>query len=79
AREYDPTLGRFISVDPLLDEGDPRQLNAYQYGYNNPLAYSDPDGLRPLGAGDSGCTNCRPVYTAPKAKKNKQKSYWKYG
>jgi len=80
AREYDAALGRFIGVDPLLDDGDPRQLNAYQYGYNNPLAYSDPDGLRPLGAGDTGCTNCRPVYTSPKAKNsNKKKSYWHYG
>jgi len=79
AREYDHTLGRFISVDPLLEEGDARQLNAYQYGYNNPLAYSDPDGLRPLGAGDKGCSNCRPAYVAPKAKHQKKKSHWKFG
>lgn len=25
AREYDPVTGRFISVDPLLDTGDPQQ------------------------------------------------------
>ena len=78
ARDYDPALGRFISVDPLLDDGDPRQLNAYQYGYNNPLAYSDPDGLRPLGAGDTGCSNCKPVYVAPKEHGTKR-SYWHFG
>ncbi len=49
AREYDPDLGRFISVDPLLDLADPQQMNGYTYGNNNPATLSDPDGLRPLG------------------------------
>ncbi|MEV4760054.1 RHS repeat-associated core domain-containing protein [Micromonospora sp. NPDC049559] len=47
AREYDPVLGRFISVDPLVAPGDPQQLNAYTYAVNNPATYSDPTGLRP--------------------------------
>jgi RHS repeat-associated protein len=46
AREYDPKLGRFISVDPLLDVNDPVTLNGYRYGNNNPATFSDPDGLR---------------------------------
>ncbi|GAB2667745.1 polymorphic toxin-type HINT domain-containing protein [Kribbella swartbergensis] len=46
AREYDPKLGRFISVDPLLDVDDPKTLNGYRYGNNSPATYSDPDGLR---------------------------------
>ncbi|TDD61354.1 hypothetical protein E1263_07540 [Kribbella antibiotica] len=45
AREYDPALGRFISVDPLMDNGDPQTLNSYAYGKNNPLTFSDADGL----------------------------------
>ncbi|AVT41510.1 hypothetical protein C6W10_15980 [Plantactinospora sp. BB1] len=45
AREYDPTLGRFISVDPLLIIDDPHQYNAYQYGANSPITKSDPSGL----------------------------------
>ncbi|MFJ3528101.1 polymorphic toxin-type HINT domain-containing protein [Streptomyces sp. NPDC090132] len=49
AREYDPTIGRFISVDPLMDLTDPQQINGYAYGNNNPATLSDPDGLRPLG------------------------------
>ncbi|WP_236241090.1 RHS repeat domain-containing protein [Streptomyces sp. CC228A] len=49
AREYDPTLGRFLSVDPIIDHGEPAQMNAYSYAHNNPLTKSDPDGLRPLG------------------------------
>jgi RHS repeat-associated protein len=45
AREYDPVLGRFISVDPILDPGNPQQLNAYAYSYNSPITTSDPTGL----------------------------------
>ncbi|MGX1907437.1 RHS repeat domain-containing protein [Streptomyces phaeochromogenes] len=44
AREYDPTLGRFISVDPLIDIDDPAQMNAYAYANNRPVTASDPDG-----------------------------------
>ncbi|WP_344891488.1 RHS repeat-associated core domain-containing protein, partial [Nonomuraea antimicrobica] len=44
AREYDPKLGRFLSVDPIIDEGDPQQLNAYAYANNSPITMSDPDG-----------------------------------
>ncbi|MFI1936631.1 RHS repeat-associated core domain-containing protein [Streptomyces purpureus] len=49
AREYDPTLGRFLSVDPIIDHDDPAQMNAYSYAHNNPVTKSDPDGLRPDG------------------------------
>ena len=54
AREYDPSLGRFISVDPLLDLADPQQMNGYTYSNNNPATLSDPSGLRPMGACDHG-------------------------
>ncbi|MEV0783269.1 RHS repeat-associated core domain-containing protein [Streptomyces sp. NPDC050423] len=47
AREYDPTLGRFLSVDPIIDINQPAQMNAYSYAHNNPLTLSDPDGLCP--------------------------------
>jgi RHS repeat-associated protein len=46
ARDYDPATGRFVSVDPVLDPGDPQQLNAYGYADNNPATMSDPDGQR---------------------------------
>ncbi|WP_147264617.1 polymorphic toxin-type HINT domain-containing protein [Streptomyces sp. NBRC 110611] len=45
AREYDPTTGRFISVDPLIDFGNPQQMNPYAYANNAPVTESDPDGL----------------------------------
>ncbi|WP_163506826.1 RHS repeat-associated core domain-containing protein [Fodinicola acaciae] len=44
AREYDPTIGRFISVDPKVDYQQPDTLNAYSYANNNPVTFTDPDG-----------------------------------
>jgi uncharacterized protein RhaS with RHS repeats len=41
ARYLDPVLGRFISVDPLID----KTRDAYGYGNNNPVTFSDPSGL----------------------------------
>ncbi|MFI5861002.1 ricin-type beta-trefoil lectin domain protein [Streptomyces sp. NPDC051546] len=45
AREYEPTTGRFISVDPVIDITDPVQMNGYNYANNNPVAQMDPTGL----------------------------------
>jgi RHS repeat-associated protein len=45
AREYDPDLGRFISVDPVMNPAAPQLLNAYTYSNNNPISFSDPTGL----------------------------------
>ncbi|MFM9607719.1 polymorphic toxin-type HINT domain-containing protein [Streptomyces niveiscabiei] len=45
ARQYDPTTGQFLSVDPVLDPANPQTLNGYSYAANNPVSYSDPTGL----------------------------------
>ncbi|WP_307521311.1 RHS repeat-associated core domain-containing protein [Streptomyces umbrinus] len=45
AREYDPAIGQFISVDPLLELDKHQTLNGYNYSVNNPLTFSDPTGL----------------------------------
>ncbi|EHR62585.1 RHS repeat-associated core domain-containing protein [Saccharomonospora cyanea] len=45
ARQYDPELGRFLSVDPLMDLTDPQQMHGYTYSNNSPITYSDPSGL----------------------------------
>jgi RHS repeat-associated protein len=42
ARYYDPTLGRFISEDPIGLEGG---INLYTYAGNNPVNALDPTGM----------------------------------
>lgn len=54
AREYDPNLGRFISVDPLMDLNDPQHMHGYAYANNSPVTFTDPDGLRPICGGGGG-------------------------
>ncbi len=44
ARQYDKSTGRFISVDPIVDNKDPQQMNGYAYANNNPTTYDDSDG-----------------------------------
>ncbi|MFF2129327.1 RHS repeat-associated core domain-containing protein [Streptomyces olivochromogenes] len=44
AREYDPSIGRFLSPDPLLDPGSPQSWNAYDYADDTPITTSDPTG-----------------------------------
>ncbi|MFL6118588.1 RHS repeat-associated core domain-containing protein [Actinophytocola sp.] len=48
AREYDPALGRFLSVDPKLALGDPQMMNGYTYADNSPLTKMDPSGMAPI-------------------------------
>ncbi|MER5932485.1 polymorphic toxin-type HINT domain-containing protein [Streptomyces sp. NPDC002054] len=60
AREYDPTIGRFISPDPIIDPGNPQQWNAYAYSSNGPINKSDATGLREA-CGDLG-PGCGGVY-----------------
>jgi RHS repeat-associated protein len=51
ARYYDPALGRFVSVDPVMDLTDPQQWHGYTYANNNPITYTDPTGLTPYTPG----------------------------
>lgn len=45
-RDYNPNLGRFISEDPIrLESGE---TNFYQYAFNAPTYYVDPDGESPI-------------------------------
>jgi RHS repeat-associated protein len=46
ARFYDPRIGRFISVDPVLGHPlDPNDLNPYGYALGSPVEMVDVDGL----------------------------------
>jgi len=45
-RLYDPLLGRFLSPDNYVQQPDNSQnFNRYTYCLNNPLKYTDPDGV----------------------------------
>ncbi len=55
-RAYDYNLGRFLSVDPFIqDPGNSQSLNPYSYIMNNPLAGTDPSGY--ISCDDAG-NNC---------------------
>ena len=44
-RVYSPTLGRFLSPDPYIQEPlNTQSYNRYSYVWNNPLSYTDPTG-----------------------------------
>jgi len=51
AREYQPTTGRFLNTDPIINPGDPQQWNAYAYSDNDPVNLSDPTGMDCTGNG----------------------------
>jgi len=52
ARQYDTDIGRFLSIDPIIDHTDPQQMHGYAYAHNNPTTYSDPTGLIDEGGTD---------------------------
>ena len=58
ARAYDPTTGRFISVDPQVDTGDGQSLNGYAYSDNNPVTRTDPSGTQTEECANGALSNC---------------------
>lgn len=65
ARNYDSSTGRFLTLDPVFEPGDPLAMGGYAYADNTPTTNTDPTGkmfVVPGGGGGGGGTYSPSVF-----------------
>lgn len=61
-RIYNPSIGKFLSVDPLIE--DYPAWSPFNYVMGNPIRLIDPSGMNPENGGDppSNSSDCNPTF-----------------